>query len=138
MMTDPIADLLTRIRNGQKANKVSVSIPASKLKLAVAKVLEAEGYVLGVSTEDREGKPLITVDLKQFNGKPVIERIDRASRPGLRVYARSGDLPIVQGGLGIAIVSTSNGVMTDREARSKALGGEILCFVSRYSRIASK
>lgn len=130
MMTDPIADLLTRIRNGQKANKVSVSIPASKLKLAVAKVLEAEGYVLGVSTEDREGKPLITVDLKQFNGKPVIERIDRASRPGLRVYARSGDLPIVQGGLGIAIVSTSNGVMTDREARSKGLGGEILCFVS--------
>ncbi|SVA81574.1 uncharacterized protein METZ01_LOCUS134428 [marine metagenome] len=130
MMTDPIADLLTRIRNGQKANKVSVSIPASKLKLAVAKVLEAEGYVLGVSTEDREGKPLITVDLKQFNGKPVIERIDRASRPGLRVYARSGDLPIVQGGLGIAIVSTSNGVMTDREARSKRLGGEILCFVS--------
>lgn len=130
MMTDPIADLLTRIRNGQKANKVSVSIPASKLKLAVAKVLEAEGYVLGVSTEDREGKPLIMVDLKQFNGKPVIERIDRASRPGLRVYARSGDLPIVQGGLGIAIVSTSNGVMTDREARSKGLGGEILCFVS--------
>ena len=130
MMTDPIADLLTRIRNGQKANKVSVSMPASKLKLAVAKVLEAEGYVLGVSTEDREGKPLITVDLKQFNGKPVIERIDRASRPGLRVYARSGDLPIVQGGLGIAIVSTSNGVMTDREARSKRLGGEILCFVS--------
>lgn len=130
MMTDPIADLLTRIRNGQKANKVSVSIPASKLKLAVVKVLEAEGYVLGVSTEDREGKPLITVDLKQFNGKPVIERIDRASRPGLRVYARSGDLPIVQGGLGIAIVSTSNGVMTDREARSKRLGGEILCFVS--------
>lgn len=130
MMTDPIADLLTRIRNGQKANKVSVSIPASKFKLAVAKVLEAEGYVLGVSTEDREGKPLITVDLKQFNGKPVIERIDRASRPGLRVYARSGDLPIVQGGLGIAIVSTSNGVMTDREARSKRLGGEILCFVS--------
>ena len=130
MMTDPIADLLTRIRNGQKANKVSVSMPASKLKLAVAKVLEAEGYVLGVSTEDREGKPLITVDLKQFNGKPVIERIDRASRPGLRVYARSGDLPIVQGGLGIAIVSTSNGVMTDREARSKGLGGEILCFVS--------
>jgi len=130
MMTDPIADLLTRIRNGQKANKVSVSIPASKLKLAVAKVLEAEGYVLGVSTEDREGKSLITVDLKQFNGKPVIERIDRASRPGLRVYARSGDLPIVQGGLGIAIVSTSNGVMTDREARSKRLGGEILCFVS--------
>tara|TARA_B100000809_G_scaffold266478_1_gene329418 strand:- start:3164 stop:3556 length:393 start_codon:yes stop_codon:yes gene_type:complete len=130
MMTDPIADLLTRIRNGQKANKVSVSMPASKLKLAVAKVLEAEGYVLGVSTEDREGKPLITVGLKQFNGKPVIERIDRASRPGLRVYARSGDLPIVQGGLGIAIVSTSNGVMTDREARSKGLGGEILCFVS--------
>ena len=130
MMTDPIADLLTRIRNGQRANKVSVSIPASRLKLAVVKVLEAEGYVLGVSTEDREGKPLITVDLKQFNGKPVIERIDRASRPGLRVYARSGDLPIVQGGLGIAIVSTSNGVMTDREARSKRLGGEILCFVS--------
>jgi len=130
MMTDPIADLLTRIRNGQKANKVSVSMPASKLKLAVAKVLEAEGYVLGVSTEDREGKLLITVGLKQFNGKPVIERIDRASRPGLRVYARSGDLPIVQGGLGIAIVSTSNGVMTDREARSKGLGGEILCFVS--------
>ena len=130
MMTDPIADLLTRIRNGQKANKVSVSMPASRLKLAVAKVLEAEGYVLGVSTEDREGKSLITVDLKQFNGKPVIERIDRASRPGLRVYKRSRDLPVVQGGLGIAIVSTSNGVMTDREARSKGLGGEILCLVS--------
>ncbi len=130
MMTDPIADLLTRIRNGQKANKVSVSIPASKLKLAVAKVLEAEGYVLGVSTESREGKLLITVDLKQFDGRPVIERIDRASRPGLRVYARSRNLPSVQGGLGIAIISTSNGVMTDREARSKGLGGEILCFVS--------
>lgn len=130
MMTDPIADLLTRIRNGQKANKVSVSIPASKLKLAMAKVLEAEGYVLGVSVDDRDGKSFIRVELKQYNGKPVIERIDRASRPGLRVYARARDLPTVQGGLGVAIISTSSGVMTDREARARGLGGEVLCFVS--------
>lgn len=129
-MTDPISDLLTRIRNGQKAKKVSVSMPASGLKLAVAKVLESEGYVAGVSDEESDGKPTMTVELKYHEGQPVIERIERVSRPGLRRYARAGELPQVQGGLGIAVISTSSGVMTDREARSQGFGGEVLCVVS--------
>lgn len=129
-MTDPISDMLTRIRNGQKAKKVAVSMPASKVKLAVAKVLESEGYVAGVA-EDGEGtKRTLTITLKYHHGIPVIERLDRASRPGLRVYSGSLDIPKVQGGLGVAIVSTSKGVMSDRQARAEGHGGEVLCVVS--------
>lgn len=129
-MTDPIADMLTRIRNGQSARKVSVAMPASKLKSAVAKVLEAEGYIESFSTDDEGVKKTLTVKLKYYQNEPVIERIDRVSRPGLRVYKAADELPRVQGGLGIAIISTSNGVMTDRQARSNGHGGEVLCVVS--------
>ena len=128
-MTDPVADMLTRIRNGQTARKVSVAMPASKQKLAIAKVLEQEGYIAGVSEEEVEGKPTMTVELKYFQDRPVIERIQRISRPGLRVYKRAADLPVVQGGLGVAIVSTSQGVMTNRQARADGHGGEVLCIV---------
>ena len=130
-MTDPIADMLTRIRNGQKAKKVSVSMPASKLKLSIARVLADEGYLTGVSADDEgEVKRTMTITLKYHDGEPVIERIERASRPGLRLYSGSGELPKVQGGLGIAVVSTSGGVMTGREARAQGRGGELLCIVS--------
>jgi small subunit ribosomal protein S8 len=129
-MIDPVADMLTRIRNGQKARKVAVSIPASKLKLAIASVLEQEGYVSGVSEAGDGAGKTITVELKYHKSEPVIERIERVSRPGLRVYAGAGELPKVQGGLGVAIVSTSNGVMTDRQARQEGRGGEVLCVVS--------
>lgn len=130
-MTDPISDMLTRIRNGQKAAKLRVTMPASKLKVSIAKVLEAEGYLDGVATEDEENnKRTLTLTLRYYEGQPVIERIERASRPGLRLYARANELPTVQGGLGVVIVSTSNGVMTDREARAQGHGGEVLCFVS--------
>ncbi len=129
-MTDPIADMLTRIRNAQTARKPSVSLPASKLKLAVARVLEAEGYLAGVSTDGDETKPTMTLELKYFKDQPVIERIERVSRPGLRVYRAADDLPKVQGGLGVAIVSTSAGVMSDRAARAGGHGGEVLCYVS--------
>ncbi|TDJ29131.1 MAG: 30S ribosomal protein S8 [Gammaproteobacteria bacterium] len=130
-MTDPISDMLTRIRNGQKAAKLRVTMPASKLKVSIAKVLEAEGYLDGVATEDEENnKRTLTLTLRYHEGQPVIERIERASRPGLRLYARANELPTVQGGLGVVIVSTSNGVMTDREARAQGHGGEVLCFVS--------
>ena len=129
-MTDPIADMLTRIRNGQKARKVSVTMPASKAKEAVARVLEDEGYITGVSTEGEGAERSLTVELKYFDGAPVIERIERASRPGLRVYRGKDDLPRVLGGLGIAIVSTSAGVMSDSQAREKGIGGEVLCVVS--------
>lgn len=129
-MTDPISDLLTRIRNGQGARKVSVSMPASKVKVAIAKVLEAEGYINGFATDGDETKPTLTVELKYYQDRPVIERIQRVSRPGLRVYVGAEDLPKVQGGLGIAIVSTSAGVMTDRQARAGGRGGEVLCVVS--------
>ena len=129
-MTDPISDMLTRIRNGQKAKKVSVSMPASRLKLSIARVLKDEGYVMDVSVDEAEPKRTMTVTLKYHQGVPVIERIDRASRPGLRLYSGSADIPKVQAGLGVAIVSTSNGIMTDRQARAQGHGGEILCFVS--------
>jgi small subunit ribosomal protein S8 len=129
-MTDPIADMLTRIRNGQKARKVSVTLPASKLKLAIVKVLEQEGYVSGVKSEADGTKQNLIVDLKYHRDEPVIERIERVSRPGLRVYKKADDIPKVQGGLGVAIVSTSAGVMSDRQARAQGRGGEILCFVS--------
>ena len=129
-MTDPISDMLTRIRNGQKARKVSVSMPASKAKEAVAKVLQDEGYITGYSVAGDGAEKELSVELKYFEGTPVIESIKRASRPGLRIYRGKEDLPQVLGGLGVAIVSTSAGVMSDREAREKGIGGEVLCIVS--------
>jgi len=130
-MSDPISDMLTRVRNGQKAKKLTVSMPASTLKISIAKVLKAEGYIDGVATEDHENnKRTLTLTLRYYEGQPVIERIERASRPGLRLYSKATELPSVQGGLGVAIVSTSSGVMTDRKARSEGRGGEVLCFVS--------
>lgn len=129
-MNDPISDLLTRIRNGQTARKESVSLPSSKQKIAIAKVLEAEGFIEGFSVESEGAKSTLSVQLKYHQDQPVIERIERVSRPGLRVYKPASELPKVQGGLGIAIVSTSHGVMTDRQARSEGHGGEVLCVVS--------
>lgn len=130
MMTDPIADLLTRIRNGQAANKVEVSMPSSKLKCAIANVLKEEGYISDFSTSDEDGKAILTVTLKYHNGTPVIEMIKRSSRPGLRLYKGKDEIPSIQNGLGVAIVSTSKGVMSDRQARAAGEGGEILCVVS--------
>lgn len=129
-MSDPIADMLTRIRNGQQAEKVSVSMPASKLKQAVAHVLKDEGYISDFSTSDESGKKTLEVTLKYFDGKPVIENLKRISRPGLRRYASCQEIPTVLGGLGIAIVSTSKGVMTGTKAKALGQGGEILCSVS--------
>lgn len=129
-MTDPIADMLTRIRNGQKARKVGVSMPASKEKVAVASVLKDEGYISGFTTEGEGAGMTLNVELKYFEGLPVIESIKRVSKPGLRIYRGKEDLPKVLGGLGIAIVSTSAGVMSDREAREKGIGGEVICVVS--------
>lgn len=130
MMTDPIADLLTRIRNGQMAEKVSVRIPASRLKLAVAKVLQDEGYIEACREVTEDGRPLIEVALKYHDGQPVIERLERVSTPGLRRYEGKHKLPRVEGGMGVAIVSTSKGIMSDRAARKAGLGGEILCIVA--------
>ena len=129
-MTDPIADMLTRIRNGQKARKVSVSMPSSKSKEAVANVLKDEGYILDYKVEGEGATKSLVVDLKYFKGEPVIEKIERTSRPGLRIYRGKEELPKVLGGLGVAIVSTSAGVMSDRQAREKGIGGEVLCIVS--------
>jgi len=129
-MTDPIADLLTRIRNGQMAEKVNVRVPASRLKLAIAKVLQDEGYVESCREVTEAGRPLIEIALKYHDGRPVIERLDRVSTPGLRRYAGKHRLPRVDGGMGVAIVSTSQGIMSDRAARKAGLGGEILCVVS--------
>jgi small subunit ribosomal protein S8 len=130
MMTDPIADMLTRIRNGQSARKVHVTMPASRLKCAIAAVLQEEGYIRNFSTSGDVDKPVLTVDLKYHEGKPVIAHISRASRPGLRLYKGKDDLPSVQGGLGVAIISTSKGVMSERQARAAGEGGEVLCVVS--------
>lgn len=129
-MTDPIADLLTRIRNGQKARKVSVSMPASTEKVAICNVLKEEGYITDYATSGEGSGKTLSVDLKYFEGAPVIETVKRVSKPGLRVYRGKEDLPKVLGGLGIAIVSTSSGVMSDRVAREKGIGGEVLCVVS--------
>ena len=128
-MTDPIADMLTRIRNGQTARQEAVSMPASKAKLAVAKVLEQEGYISSVTVDEGEGKPTMTLGLKYYQDRPVIERIERVSRPGLRIYKPASQLPVVQGGLGVAILSTSKGVMTNRRALAEGHGGEVLCIV---------
>jgi small subunit ribosomal protein S8 len=130
MMTDPIADMLTRIRNGQRAGKVSVSMPSSKLKSSIAQVLKDEGYIAEFSTEDVDGKAVMNVDLKYYEGQPVIESLKRVSRPGLRIYKANDELPKVQNGLGVAIVSTSRGVMSDRAARAAGEGGEVLCYVT--------
>jgi small subunit ribosomal protein S8 len=128
-MTDPISDMLTRIRNAQTARKPSVTLPSSKQKLAVAKVLEQEGYLSSVATDNVEGKETLTLGLKYYQDQPVIERIERVSRPGLRIFKRADQLPVVQGGLGVAIVSTSQGVMTNVQAKAKGHGGEVLCIV---------
>ena len=129
-MQDPIADLLTRIRNGQMAEKISVRIPASKTKVAIAKVLLSEGYILGIADEQQDDKKLLRVDLKYHNGQPVIEEIKRVSRPGLRVYKGKDEMPRVKDGLGLAIVSTPKGIMSDSSAIKEGLGGEIMCTVS--------
>ena len=128
-MHDPISDMLTRIRNAQRSNKVAVAMPSSKLKCAIAKVLKEEGYIedFSVSTD---AKPELSIVLKYYSGRPVIEQIKRVSRPGLRVYKGSGEIPAVMNGLGVAIVSTSKGVMTDRKARAAGVGGELLCIVA--------
>lgn len=128
-MSDPIADMLTRIRNGQQAQKVVVLMPASKVKKAIAAVLKDEGYITDFSESVEEGKPTLSVSLKYFNGKPVIDKIDRVSRPGLRRYSGSEDIPQVLGGLGISIVSTSKGVMTGAKAKAMREGGEVICTV---------
>ena len=130
MMTDPIADMLTRIRNGQRSGKVSVSMPASKLKTSIAQVLKDEGYIAEFNVQDEAGKAIMNVELKYHQGQPVIEMLKRVSRPGLRIYKANDELPRVQGGLGVAIVSTSKGVMSDRAARAAGEGGEVLCYVS--------
>jgi small subunit ribosomal protein S8 len=129
MMTDPIADMLTRIRNGLAAKKAAVNMPASKLKASIASVLQDEGYITGFSTEEIEGKPTLKIELKYYQGKPVIDNLKRISRPGLRIYKATNDLPKVMGGLGVAIISTPQGVMSDRAARKAGHGGEVLCYV---------
>ncbi|HEX5801665.1 MAG TPA: 30S ribosomal protein S8 [Azospira sp.] len=129
-MSDPISDMLTRIRNAQQAEKASVAMPSSKLKVAIAKVLKDEGYVEDFAVREAAGKPTLEIGLKYYAGRPVIERIERVSKPGLRVYKGSTDIPRVMNGLGVAIVSTPKGVMTDRKARASNVGGEVLCIVA--------
>lgn len=129
-MSDPIADMLTRIRNAQLSEKTSVVMPASKLKAAIAQVLKDEGYVEDFAVHQADGKPVLDISLKYYAGRPVIEKIERVSRPGLRIYKASKKLPDVMNGLGVAIVSTSKGVMTERKARANGVGGEVLCIVA--------
>jgi len=128
-MSDPIADLLTRIRNAQMAGLPSVVCPSSRIKQAILDVLKQEGYILGYSLSEDLVKPEITIDLKYHNGKPVIEEVHRSSRPGLRLYSGKDDIPSVRAGLGISVVSTNKGVMTDKAAQEAGVGGEILCTV---------
>ena len=130
MMTDPIADLLTRIRNAHHAEKLALTMPGSKIKSAIAQVLQEEGYIEGFESFEDNGKPGLTIQLKYYQGEPVIEELRRVSKPGLRVYKSAAELPQVNGGLGIAIISTSKGIMTDRAARSAGVGGEVLCSVT--------
>ncbi len=129
-MSDPIADMLTRIRNAQAVEKVSVKMPSSKVKVAIAQVLKDEGYIEDFAVRGEAAKPELEMQLKYYAGRPVIERIERVSKPGLRIYKGAGDLPRVMNGLGVAIVSTSSGVMTDRKARAQGVGGEVLCVVA--------
>jgi small subunit ribosomal protein S8 len=128
-MSDPIADMLTRIRNAQQSEKVDVTMPSSKVKIAIAGVLKDEGYIEGFDVRSVDGKPELNVGLKYYAGKPVIEKIERISRPGLRIYRGREDIKPVMNGLGVAIVSTSKGVMTDRKARATGIGGEVICIV---------
>lgn len=129
MMTDPIADMLTRIRNALSAGKVDVNMPDSKQKRAIAQVLKDEGFIADFAQAQADAKPILNIDLKYYEGKPVIEKIKRISRPGLRIYKGKNELPKVMGGLGVAIISTSKGLMSDRAARKAGFGGEILCTV---------
>jgi small subunit ribosomal protein S8 len=129
-MSDPIADLLTRIRNGQSRGKVTITMPSSKQKVAIANLLKDEGYLTEVGVEEDGTKPQLVIKLKYYRGKPVIEHLKRVSRPGLRIYRGKNELPSVMGGLGVAIVSTSKGLMSDRAARAAGHGGEILAFVA--------
>jgi len=129
-MTDPIADLLTRIRNGQAARKASVTLASSKLKQAIVKVLKEEGYIADFSVQSDAGRPALHIELKYYEGRPVIDRIERVSRPGLRIYRAKDEIPRVLGGMGTVIVSTPKGVMTDRAAQAIGQGGEVLCIVA--------
>jgi small subunit ribosomal protein S8 len=129
-MSDPVADMLTRIRNAQGAEKTAVTMPASNLKVAIAKVLKDEGYVDDFAVRTESNKSTLEIALKYYAGRPVIDKIERVSRPGLRIYKGRDDLPRVMNGLGVAIISTSKGVMTDRKARATGLGGEVLCIVA--------
>ncbi len=129
-MSDPISDMLTRIRNAQMAQKLTVVMPSSKLKVAISKVLQDEGYIEGFAVTHNEGKPTLEIGLKYYAGRPVIETIQRVSRPSLRVYKSCNDIPKVMNGLGVAIVSTSKGLMADRKARANGIGGEVLCVVA--------
>ncbi len=129
-MMDPVADMLTRIRNAQQAEKQVVAMPASKLKSAIAQVLKDEGYIDGFAVREADGRATLEISLKYYAGRPVIEKIERVSRPGLRIYRPKDELPKVMNGLGVAIVSTSRGVMTDRKARGLGVGGEVLCIVA--------
>jgi small subunit ribosomal protein S8 len=129
-MSDPIADMLTRIRNAQSVDKAVVSMPSSKLKVAIAQVLKDEGYIDGFAVRAEDGRNQLEIALKYYAGRPVIERIERVSRPGLRIYKGAQEIPKVMNGLGVAILSTSRGVMTDRKARATGVGGEVLCIVA--------
>ena len=129
-MSDTLGDMLTRIRNGQMRNKVTVSMPASKIKKSIAVVLKDEGYIEDFSLTDNNGKPILNIDLKYYAGQPVIETIERISKPSLRIYKSTEDLPRVMNGLGVAIITTSKGVMTDIKARAAGIGGEVLCYIA--------
>lgn len=129
-MHDPISDMLTRIRNAQRANKEMVTMPSSKLKIAITQVLKEEGYIDSFSVVGGSAKPILEIQLKYYAGKPVIDKIERVSRPGLRIYKNCNEIPVVMNGLGVAIFSTSKGVMTDRKARTTGIGGELLCIVA--------
>ncbi len=129
-MSDPIADMLTRIRNAQQVKKNSVAMPSSKVKVAIATVLKDEGYIDSFNVTEEDGKAELNVGLKYYAGRPVIERLERVSRPGLRIYKGRDELPSVMNGLGVAIISTSKGVMTDRKARATGVGGEVICYVA--------
>lgn len=129
-MSDPIADMLTRIRNAQMVNKTNVAMPSSKVKASIATVLKDEGYIEDFAVNDVEGKKVLDIELKYYAGKPVIETIQRISKPGLRIYKGSQEIPKVMNGLGVTILSTSQGVMTDRKAQAAGIGGELLCLVA--------
>ena len=129
-MSDPIADMLTRIRNAQVVQKTAVLMPSSKVKVAIANVLKDEGYIENFAVTEADGKPELKIGLKYYAGRPVIERLERVSRPGLRIYKGKDEIPNVMNGLGVAIVSTPKGVMTDRKARATGVGGEVICYVA--------